>query len=147
VESYGRRVVVDLPFVIALEELTQALADEGLTILGRTDVRQYLDRTTHHDFRRYALLEAALPEVVLAALQYDLAVGAILPTTIAVFELADGETATVVAEPFSALGSHAQWRRDRPELALLADRTCDHLARALTGLEEAARTHASLRAG
>jgi hypothetical protein len=69
-----------------------------------------------------------------------------LVTTIAVFELADGETALVVAEPFGGLGSNASWREANPALAALADRTCDRLARALSAMEDAARTDAYERA-
>ena len=109
-------------------------------------MRELLERTLEHDFRRYALLQVAVPHILLEALRDDLCVGAVLPSTIAVFELADGETAVVVSEPFGALGSNAQWRRDHSELAGLADLTCARLARALTEVEQAARRYALLRA-
>jgi hypothetical protein len=69
-----------------------------------------------------------------------------LVTTIAVFELADGETGLVVAEPFGGLGSDASWREAHPALAALADRTCDRLACALSAVEGAGRTDAYERA-
>jgi uncharacterized protein (DUF302 family) len=145
-DTYGRRLTVDLPFGTAVEELVAALNANGVAILGRHDLRAFLDRYTQHDFREYALLEVAMPGVVLESLREDLTVGAVLPTTIAVFELADGETAVVVSEPFAALGSDAYWRRTHPHLAALADLTCDRLGRALKELEEAGRTAAALRA-
>ena len=106
-ERYGRRVVVDLPFETAVDETIHALRAEGFDLAGRMDVRRFLVHTLHHDFRRYVLLEVVSPEVTLEALRQDLDVGAVLPTTCAIFELADGETAVVVAEPFG--GSGRKW--------------------------------------
>lgn len=142
-ERYGRRVVVDLPFEAAVDEMIRALRAEGLELAGRLDVGRFLERTLHHDFRRYVLLEVVSPDVTLEALRQDLDVGAVLPTTCAIFELADGETAVVVAEPFGGLGSEVEWRRTAPALAALADQACEQNARALNGLQQAAlrRTH------
>jgi uncharacterized protein (DUF302 family) len=143
VERYGRRVVVDLPFENAVDETIHALRAEGFDLAGRMDVRRFLVHALSHDFRRYVLLEVVSPEVTLEALRQDLDVGAVLPTTCAIFELADGETAVVVAEPFGGLGSEVEWRRTAPALAALADRACEQVARALNGLQQAAlrRTH------
>jgi uncharacterized protein (DUF302 family) len=143
VDRYGRRIVVDLTFEMALTETIRALRDESLDLVGCMDVRALLDRTLHHDFRRYVLLEVVSPAVTLAALRQDLEVGAALPTTVAVFELADGETAVVVAEPFSGLGSDPEWRRAAPALAALADQACEQLARTLSRLEQGERRHTS----
>jgi uncharacterized protein (DUF302 family) len=141
-----RRVVVDLPFDMARAELMQALTENDVTIVSQWDVRQYLQRTVRHDLRRYLVLETAVPHVVLEALLQDVEAGAILPTTVALFELADGETALVTAEPFAGLGASASWRGIHPELAALADHACEHLARALRDFEQAARAYASIRA-
>ena len=138
-ESYGRRIVVDLPFERGLAETIQALTDEGIDVIGRFDVNEYLDRTLHHDFRRYVLLEVVAPQLTLDALRHDLGIGAILPTTIAVFELADGETAVIVSEPFGGLGSKPEWRQAAPSLAALADQACDQLAHALSRLQRGLR--------
>jgi uncharacterized protein (DUF302 family) len=138
--AYGRRVTVNMPFDVANDELLNALQDRGVARLGHTDVDDFLTRTVHHDFRRYAWFEVAIPDVVLDALRDDLCVGAVLPTTIALFEVADGQTVVVVSEPFAALGSDAGWRREHPRLAALADRTCDRLGRVLMDLERASRT-------
>ena len=142
-ESYGRRVVVDLPFELALAETLQALEDETVEVIGRCDLRRFVERTLQQDCRRYVLLEVVSPSVTLDALRHDLSVGAILPTTIAVFELADGETAVVVAEPFGGLASEAEWRRTAPHMAALADQASEQLARALSRLLHEARRHAA----
>jgi uncharacterized protein (DUF302 family) len=145
-EIYGRRVVVDMPIDAAITELTASLHDEGFTILSRVNVRQMLAQTLQADFRQYVLLEVALPHVVREALREDVGVGVILPTTIAVFELADGETAIAVADPFAGLTAEADWRRSAPHLAALADETCDRLAAALEELQQDARAFTAMRA-
>jgi hypothetical protein len=58
-----------------------------------------------------------------------------------VFELADGETAVVVAEPFGGLAWAAEWRRTAPEMAALADQACEQLGRALSRFQHAASRH------
>ena len=145
-EIYGRRVVVDMPLDSALTELTAALRDEGFTILSRVNLRQMLEQTVQADLRQYVLMEVALPDVVRDALREDIGVGVILPTAIAVFELADGETAIVVADPFAGLTAEPDWRRSSPQLAALADETCDRMAAALEELEQDARSFAAMRA-
>jgi uncharacterized protein (DUF302 family) len=136
--NYGRRIVVDLPFDLALADTITSLQDEGVDVVSRLDVGDYLDRTIHHDCRQYVWLQVVMPRLTLDALRHDLEVGAILPTTIAIFELADGETAVVVSEPFGGLASNAEWRRSASALATLADQACDRLAHALSRLEQAA---------
>jgi len=109
-----------------------------LHLVGRFDVREFLERTCQHDFRRYVLLDVAPAQTMLEALLEDFGAGAIVPTHVAVFELADGETAVYVAEPFGGLASDAPWRSASPRLAALADRTSSQLAHALDRLDEVA---------
>ena len=145
-ETYGRRVVVDMRFDAAMAEVTAAPAEEGFSIMSRLNVRDYLSRATRSDSRRYMILAVALPIYVIRdALRDDPGIGPLLPTSIAVFELADGKTAVAVAEPFGGLTSQPEWRRSVPQLARLADETCSRLAVALEDLAEDARTFAWLR--
>ncbi|OFV91852.1 MAG: hypothetical protein A3G76_13440 [Acidobacteria bacterium RIFCSPLOWO2_12_FULL_65_11] len=136
--DYGRRLVVNLSFDRALEETIHALRDEGFDIASRIDVRDYCKVVLGHDFRRYVLIEALPARLTLRALLQDLDVGTILPATAAVYELADGETAVVVAEPFAPVLEEQTWRESAPELAALADEESDALARALARLQRLA---------
>ncbi len=137
-DTDARQVVVNLPFERALAETGRALCTEGLHLLGRCDVREFLSSTLHHDFLRYILLDVAPAQSTLDALLEDLSAGPLLPTRIAVYEVGKTETAIVVAEPFGGLCSDPQWRRASPRLATLGDHACAQLARALDRLQRVA---------
>ena len=92
-DDYGRRIILDVPFDQALARTSVALHHEGFDVVAIVDVRDYLAQNAHHECRRYVLLEALLPQVTLDALQHDSGTGPMLPTTIAIYELPDGETA------------------------------------------------------
>jgi uncharacterized protein (DUF302 family) len=136
--DYGRRLVVNLSFDRAIEETIHALRDEGFDVGSRIDVRDYCKVVLGHDFRRYVLVEALPARLMLRALMEDLDVGTILPASIAVYELADGETAVVAAEPFASVLEDQAWRESAPALAALADEESAAVARALARLQRLA---------
>ncbi len=130
--DYGCRVVVDLGFEAALGEASRAIREEGLQIVARIDVRNHFWRDIMPHFRQYFLLQVWSPELALETLRRDLDVGTLLPTTFAVYELADDKTAVVAKE--SPLAADPQWRRDNPAIAALADAESERVARALERL-------------
>lgn len=138
-DDYGRRVVLDVPFQLAVAETSQVLREEGLDVVARFDVREYLVRTLHHDCRKYVLLEALAPDVTLEALQHDPGTGPILPITVAIFELADGETAVMASPPLAPVLSDFAWRETAPALATIGDRASEQLAQALDRLKRIVR--------
>ncbi len=137
-EDYGRRIVVDLPFERALFETSHALRHEGLDIIWTLDVRDHVKWTLRQNLRQYVLLHACSAEVTAEALRHDLAAGTVLTTAIAIYELADGETAIVAAKPFAQLADDAAWRAKEPALARLADGEIARVARVLETLEHVA---------
>jgi uncharacterized protein (DUF302 family) len=136
--EYGRRIVVDLGFEAALGATASAIAQQGLQIIARIDVRDHFWRDAGHDFRQYFLMDAWSSELAIEALRRDLDIGAILPTTFGVYELADGETAVVAREPLLPLTMTADWRRQEPALAALADLETERVARVFAALEHRA---------
>ena len=137
-DDYGRRVILDVPFELAVAETSQVLREEGLDVVARFDVRDYLVRTLHHECRRYMLLEALSPELTLEALQHDPGIGPILPVTVGVYELADGETAVVASPPLAPVLSDFGWRAATPALATIGDRASEQLAQAFDRLQRTA---------
>jgi uncharacterized protein (DUF302 family) len=138
-DDYGRRLTLDVPFELAVAETSQVFREEGFDVVSRLDVRDYLARTIHHECRRYVLLEALLPELTLDALQHDPGIGPILPITIAVYELADGETAVTASPSLAPVLSDFGWRASRPDVAAIGDRAGEQLAQALDRLQYLAR--------
>jgi len=136
--DYGRRLVINLSFDRAIEETIHALRDEGFDMASRIDVRDYCKIVLDHDCRRYVILGALPARITVRALLEDLDVGTILPATVALYELADGETAIVVAMPFAAVLEDQAWRQSAPRLAALADEESEALARALDRLQRLA---------
>jgi uncharacterized protein (DUF302 family) len=134
-DDYGRRIILDVPFELAVAETSQVLREEGFEVLARFDVRDYLARTLHHECRRYLLFEALVPELTLEALQHDPGIGAILPVTIAVYELADGESAVVASPALAPVLSDFGWRAAAPALATIGDHASERLAQALDRLQ------------
>jgi uncharacterized protein (DUF302 family) len=120
-ESYGHRVVVDGPFEHVLTEVLGSLATAHIDVVGRIDVTKYMKSRAHREFRRYVILQTLIPKATFDALHADLGIGAILPTAIAIYELADGETAVVFGEPLGGIGVRGDWRRDFPALANVSD--------------------------
>lgn len=135
VNDYGRRIVVDLGFEAVVGEVSRVIREEGLHAIARIDVRDHFWRDLGHDFRRYFLIEAWSPELAQEALRQDLDVGPAFPTTFAVYELANGETAVVARQPLSPLIADPEWRREAPALATIADREAERVARVLARLQ------------
>jgi uncharacterized protein (DUF302 family) len=139
-EDYGRRIVLDMPFDRGAALVADVLHQGGFHVVARVNVREELKRTLDHDFRQYVLLAVCSPETMLNVLMQDLAAGTALMVSIAVYELADGETVVVAAEPFEALINDAAWCRAHPELSAVAVRETGRLARALEDLSRRGAT-------
>jgi uncharacterized protein (DUF302 family) len=138
VEDYGRRLVLDMPFDRGVAATIDALHNAGFDVVARIDVRHELRRVLNHDFRRYILLIVSTPQSMFDVLMQDLAAGTVLPITIAVYELADGETVVVAAAPFEGLSENHAWCEACPALAELAAGETERLARALEELDHRA---------
>lgn len=136
--DYGRRLVIDSTFDRAVDQTIEALQREGLHIIGCVDLQDYARRKLRHDLRQYVLLQALPARLTIDALQHDLDAGTILPVTIAIYELADGETAVIAGEPFAPLLADRAWQASAPDLATIAERASRQLARALTRLQRLA---------
>lgn len=141
--EYGRQIVLDVPFERAVAQASDAIRAEGFDLVSTIDLRDYLAQHAHHDCRRYVLFTALLPELTLDALREDPESGPLLPATIAVFELPDGETAISASPSLSPVLYEFGWRAGRPELAAIADRAGERLARALDRLTHAAAAPAA----
>lgn len=135
-DDYGRRITLDIPFDRAVKEALKAFQAEGFDFVSTLDVRGYLARNAHQECRRYVLFEALLPQFTLEALQHDPGIGPILPTTIAIYELADGESAVSASPALAPVAFDFGWRASSPVIRALADRASERVARAFERLDQ-----------
>lgn len=108
----GRRIVVDKPFDQALRATVDALTCEGFCVTA-ADVQ----RMVRAGCRRYVLLTALHPEFVERALTFDLDIVALMPSHIALYELADGRTVVTASDPLAPVIEDRNWREENPALA------------------------------
>jgi uncharacterized protein (DUF302 family) len=133
--DYGRRIVIDADFGTALQDVHDALDDEQMQVIATVDLRDHFRHESARDFRRYTLIQAWSRDLAYKALRHHLDTGAMLTTTLALYELADGETAVVAGEPWAAVTGDASWRDSNEALCAIADAESGRVARVLGRLQ------------
>jgi uncharacterized protein (DUF302 family) len=124
----GMKKIVAKGFDEVLARLPEALKVEGFGVLTRIDVKETLKQKLGVDFRRYQILGACNPSYAHQALGLDLAIGALLPCSIAVWEEEAGRTTVNAVDPMQTIAAA------RPDFAPLAAEVRSKLARVLEAL-------------
>ena len=101
----GMRKTVKGSFDDVLGRIPEALKTEGFVILTRIDVKSTLKEKLGADFRRYQILGACNPSYAHKALGVDLAIGAMLPCSVAVWEEDDGRVTVNAIDPMQTIGA------------------------------------------
>jgi uncharacterized protein (DUF302 family) len=124
----GIRKTVKGSFDEVLARIPEALKAEGFGILTRIDVKQTLKEKIGVDFRRYQILGACNPKYAHHALSTDLAIGSLLPCSVAVWEEDDGQVAVNAVDPMQTIAA------SNPAFTQVAGEVRERLARALAAL-------------
>ncbi len=124
----GMRKKAKGSFDEVLAKMPEVLKAEGFGILTRIDVKQTLKEKIGADFRRYQILGACNPKYAHEALSADLAIGSLLPCSIAVWEEDDGRVSVNAVDPMQTIAASDE--RFRP----VAEEVRAKLARALEKL-------------
>ena len=140
--AYDRRIVMDANFDAAVCDVSRAIREEGLQAVARIDVREQFWRHLSCNVRPYLLIEAWSTDQAMEALRLAPDVGAVLPTTFAVYELADGKTVVAAKASLSAAADQPGFREEVPALAAIADQERARMARVL-GRLHARGSHAT----
>jgi uncharacterized protein (DUF302 family) len=111
-----------------LARIPEALKAQGFGVLTRVDVTQTLKEKLGVDFRRYQILGACNPRYAHQALTAELAVGALLPCSVAVWEEDDGSVTVNAVDPMQTIAAVD------PALQPIAVKVREALARALAAL-------------
>lgn len=100
----GIRREVALGFDETLAKVPEALKTEGFGVLTEIDVAATLKAKIGVDFRRYRILGACNPTLAYQALGIDLAVGTMLPCSVAVYEEGD-KTVVIAVDPMQTVAA------------------------------------------
>ena len=128
-KTYGIEKRLDVPYELAVERVTSALAAEGFGILTEIDVKATLKKKLDLDFRRYVILGACNPPLAHRALTAELDVGLLLPCNVIVYE-DDGGSVVSAADPGAMMEVSGN-----PALEPVAAEARERLERALASLE------------
>ena len=89
-------VTIDAPYADAVNQVIEALKQEGFGILTRIDVHDTLKEKLGVEFRQYSILGACNPPLAHKALSHRPDAGLMLPCNVIVEETGDGTLVRIV---------------------------------------------------
>ena len=101
--SYHFSKTVSVPFDEAIEQVTEALKENGFGVLTTIDVKTTLKNKIDVDFRPYTMLGACNPKFAYQALQSEDKIGAMLPCNVVVQQSDDGRVEVSAVDPVSSM--------------------------------------------
>ena len=96
----GFQSILNLPYEMALEKVTEALKAEGFGILTSIDVKETMKKKLDVDFRKYTILGACNPPLANRSLTARPDVGLLLPCNVIVYEEGPGTVVNII-DPMS----------------------------------------------
>lgn len=103
--SYYFSKTLDKDFDTVINEVTEALKQEGFGILTEIDVSATLKKKIDVDFRKYRILGACNPPYAYKALSAEDKIGAMLPCNVIVQQLDDGKVEVAAIDPIASMVS------------------------------------------
>lgn len=126
--KYANRIQLDIPYLQAIERVTQALKDEGFGVLTEIDMQATLKQKLDADLRPYIILGACHPPFAQRTLNTDLEAGLLLPCNVVVYE-DNGGSVVAILDPIRMIGV-----AENPELQPIAVEAKQKLDRVLAAL-------------
>jgi uncharacterized protein (DUF302 family) len=101
--SYYFSKTLEMPFVQAIQHVTEALAGKGFGVLTTIDVRATMKKKLDIDFRPYTILGACNPKFAHKALQTEDVIGTMLPCNVVVQEIGKGLMEVSTIDPVASM--------------------------------------------
>lgn len=120
---------VETTFDQTIENLTEALKEEGFGVLSQIDIHSKLHEKLSVEFRKYTILGACSPKHAYEALQKEDKVGTMLPCNVIVQELEQSKVEVAAVDPVASMMSIKN-----PELKIIAGEIRDKLSRVVDSL-------------
>jgi uncharacterized protein (DUF302 family) len=127
--NYGFGKAVDLPFREAIDQVTQALKQEGFGILSDIDVADALKKKINKDIPPYRILGACNPPLADRAIAAEPSIGLLLPCNVVVRQDEAGRVHVEFMDPVAVLQLV-----DKPAIAELATDVHQRLERVMTAM-------------
>jgi len=101
---YAFAVELHMPFEKALEEVNQAIKEEGLGVVSDVDVQSIMRTKLQADVAPYRILGACAPSLAKRVMEADPDAGALLPCSIIVRQIEPDLTGVTFMDPESVFG-------------------------------------------
>jgi uncharacterized protein (DUF302 family) len=101
---YAFSVELHSPFEKALEQVNQAIKEEGLGVVSDVDVQSIMHTKLQEDIAPYRILGACAPVLAKRAIEADPDSGALLPCSIIVRQIKPDMTGVTFMNPESVFG-------------------------------------------
>lgn len=101
--SYYFNKTLAVPFDEAVARVTAELKKDGFGVLTDIDVKKTLNEKLGVDFRKYRILGACNPSFAHKALLAEDKIGTMLPCSVIVQELADGQVEVAAIDPLASM--------------------------------------------
>jgi uncharacterized protein (DUF302 family) len=116
----------DANFETVVEDVTDALAEEGFGVLCDIDVQATLREKLDVEFQQYRILGACNPALAHEAMDHERELGTLLPCNVIVYETEEGDVGVSAVNPAQLLSVV-----DNPELDPIATEVTDRFERVL----------------
>lgn len=123
--AYGLTTTLDRPFAVVVQEVKEALAEQGFGVLTEIDIKATLKKKLDVDVPDQVILGACNPNYAYQALQAEPSIGLLLPCNVVVRTEGSGATVEMI-NPQTMVDVTAN-----PQMTAVADQVTSLLQAAL----------------